>query len=840
MDSSADDSASFQTLPLEERLSHKLWKARQHAYNELETVFSRLSIGRFAESGVEKYWKRPEVFTGYVLDSNVVAQESAVKALHGLLDFMVTVPQIRELCQPSLLVENWVPALVEKGMTSSKAVTKETSMACVLLVVSLDDNIVNAIDCLVPIWDKKLPKLLTAALTVHVKLVEQFGFVNVSQQDKMRILQGLVSVLPKMCSHADKTVRNESMQLILQLCTWFDKPVLQELLLGKLKPIQQKDLDKLFESFQGSIPPSSTPSQFVWAVPAQNDAGANDLVLDSDEDHAMGLSGDGNGNGGAADDQPIDPYDMFPVQSILDKLPNNFYQNLASSLWKDRVAVLEEFHDQTLSKVKKLSASNENYSELINKFCSTITSDANLQAVQISTNSLDVLISALRSEYNQYALETLNALLTRSKEKKPTVADSIFNLLLNLSKYYKLELCLESVLTHMKNKVPQVKIVCSKFLFELLSSWAPTEPPYKTLVFSNLTAILSSLQPIVNDNQQAIRNEGFKCVAILIKIFDERELSTYLDKLDNLKRKKILELVDKVEIKAVPQQNSKPVAPQSQLKPAASVVRSQPKNGQSNLSSTIPSKRLATSPLKPTRSSTLNGNPKSSRLTSRSLTTPQLQNVEPPSHFQSSKINSLQTNTLSTSQVNISNRMSHLNEEVNKLRQERQDWLKERNEILSNLNHSKLQISKLNKQLNESETYVSNLQRQLQESREEVHNKDLKIKELEGAVGNADNLISHKPANSPISSSSSMNRGRLTATTLSPLRSTKNLTPQRIRSPSESSDDLPKRVNSLNLNNHMLQEESWKRAAEVTNQLKARIERMRAKSRSGFNNLGVD
>lgn len=181
--------------------------------------------------------------------------------------------------------------------------------------------------------------------------------------------------------------------------------------------------------------------------------------------------------------------------------------------------------------------------------------------------------------------------------------------------------------------------------------------------------------------------------------------------------------------------------------------------------------------------------------------------------------------------------MSHLNDEVNKLRQERQEWLRERNDLLSNLNQSKLQLSKVNKLLNESETYVSNLQRQLQDSKDQLNAKNLKIKELESKLtgGTSDTMSTDSPI------SSSISRGRLTATTLSPLRSTKNATtPQRVRSPSESSDDLPRRVNSLNLNNHMLQEESWKRAAEVTNQLKARIERMRAKSRSGFNNLGVD
>ena len=407
--------------------------------------------------------------------------------------------------------------------------------------------------------------------------------------------------------------------------------------------------------------------------------------------------------------------------------------------------------------------------------------------------------------------------------KKPSVADSIFATLLKIAQYYGIESCLEPTLAHMNNKVPQVKVICSKFLFALLSNWTPDAPPYKTSVFSNLPHILKALLPIVNDNQQSTRNEGFKCVAILIKIFDQREVAAYLDKLDNLKKKKILELVDEVEVKVGPPSDVRPPQ-QGGLQRAPTLVRASTSKATAGSNSTIPSKRLATSPLKPERKSSLNVG-KSSRLTSRSLTTPQQLPHPTYQSASSSQAQSLKTGSAASA------RMSLLNEEVNALRQERQEWLRERNELMSNLNQSKLQISKLNKQLNESEGMVSTLQRQLNDSNAEKMARDLKIKELENKLNSSVQSAELKPVGSP----ASINRGRLTSTTLSPLRSSTNLTPQRMRSPSESSDDLPRRVNSLNLNNHALQEESWKRAAEVTNQLKARIERMRAKSRSGFN-----
>lgn len=835
MSSTADE--SYDGLSVEEKVRHKVWKARQDGYNELERIFDSSSVANAKNGAGSRYWKNAELFEVFAADSNVVAQESAVKALRSLLRYMTKIGEVREICTVSELVRSWVPVLVEKGVTANKVGTKEAAEECIRLVVSLDDSIENGMEAIWPLLEKKLPKLLVAGLNVETQMIENFGFVNVSQEGRMRILREMVGALPKLCSHADKKVRAESMNLILQLYTWFDKPLLQELLLEKLKPIQQRDLEKLFSAYTGTIPPSSTKAKFVWAVEI-------DVAkpVDLDGDQIMKEANTGNSGsllGDVPESSPIDPYDMYPVQSILDKLPNDFYTSLSSTKWKDRVTTLEEFYDQTVSKVKKLSFKKEDYTELANRYCSIISSDANLQCVQLAVNSMNNIVLALRHECSSFAAQLLDALLTRSKEKKPSVADPIFSTLLNLAKYYGVEECLDPTLAHMKSKVPQVKVVSSRFLYELLVNWEPEVPVFKSSIFAQLQDISNSLQAIVSDNQQATRNEGFKCFAVLIKLFDERELSTYLEKMDSLKKKKILELANETTVKAklggkigISESNgSKPLAKtlappfRSNTTRPSTLTGSGSGSGSSSIS-TIPTKRIATSPLKPERSSSLNSS-KASRLTSRSLTTPHLQ--------PDAKQQPLLSQTSSRNGSNMSAIMSQLNEDLNKLRQERQEWLRERNEFVSNLNQSKLEISKLNKQINDSEALVSSLQRQLRESQSELTSKDLKLREMEGKLATQETF---KTSNSQTSSISSTvvtgNRGRLPSTRLSPLRSPSNLTPSRIRSPSESSDDLPRRVNSLNLNNHSMQEESWKRAAEVTNQLKARIERMRAKSRSGF------
>ena len=70
---SGEDEVDYTTLPLEERLTYKLWKARLEAYKELNQLFTN-SMGEVKRDGsIQVYWSDPTLFAQYITDPNAVS-----------------------------------------------------------------------------------------------------------------------------------------------------------------------------------------------------------------------------------------------------------------------------------------------------------------------------------------------------------------------------------------------------------------------------------------------------------------------------------------------------------------------------------------------------------------------------------------------------------------------------------------------------------------------------------------------------------------------------------------------------------------------------------------------
>ena len=184
--------------------------------------------------------------------------------------------------------------------------------------------------------------------------------------------------------------------------------------------------------------------------------------------------------------------------------------------------------------------------------------------------------------------------------------------------------------------------------------------------------------------------------------------------------------------------------------------------------------------------------------------------------------------------------------EIETLKKDKQDWLKERHDMINQLNNIQ---NKQNELLNETEL----LREQLKTSQTNLHEKNLQLRSKELQLNKLqDKFVQFEEQSKP--SSSNSNGNILSSTNFEArtsnfsnshnimsrtMNSSNSMIDQikHTRTESASSDDLPRRVDLLqidsssNVNDTFVNEESWKRAAEVTSQLKARIERMRAKAR---------
>ena len=137
-------------------------------------------------------------------------------------------------------------SLVEKGLAATRLPAKQKAMECILLYVELDkpDPIVEE---LLSILSHKLAKIIVAALTAITAIYHNFGCKTVEPKPTVKILA-------KVFGHADKNVRAEATNLTVELYRWL-KDAMKPLFWNDLKPVQQQDLEKLFEAVKNQPPP---------------------------------------------------------------------------------------------------------------------------------------------------------------------------------------------------------------------------------------------------------------------------------------------------------------------------------------------------------------------------------------------------------------------------------------------------------------------------------------------------------------------------------------------------------------------------------------------------------
>lgn len=810
----------YSHLSLDDRLNHKLWKVRLNAYKELNDNF----ITYPNDNSNDIYWNDPNLFNKFILDSNVVSQEQAILALNSFLNNN-TKSIISKTSNSTInnQLSLWLPSLAEKGLTSTRSITKDNSQICILKLISFDNSILDSIELLLPLLIKKLPKLLVSTLFIINKIILSFNFININGNLFNDLLVKLIENLPKLASHADKNVRLQSMTLIATIYqnnlieTHNYKILLQELLIEKLKPIQQRDLEKLISSNNKND--DNEILKFQWQIKEEaidNNNKDSNIKVDEDGDTIMGME---------EIVQPIEKNDfnpsaLLPEQTILDKLPENFNERINSNIWKDRVEVLQELYDTTLISIKKLKSNNQDYSTLLTTLSHIVNKDANVQAVTIASQSIQIILEKLQLTNlpKNYITIVFMPLLERTKEKKPSVIDSIKKTLITIVKFFNPidlnnEDLLQDILKFMNNKIPQTKFeVTSLFDHILLQNFNNPKAKKILLNYINNDELIQSMIKIVNDTQPNIRNIGFESFAHLIKIMgNQPAINESLDKIDKMKKKKVMDLVQKLP------------SPEMKANINGSSTTSTNNN---NKQSVLPAKRGPSSPLKKSNNKISTTPPKSrGLLTSRSLVMPKANE------------NKIQSPKLQKSQVmdtKSQNELDHLRLEKQIWEKDMHDLKNKTNSIINEKNQLFTENESLKKQLKLSQTQYHDINLQLRSKDLQLNKLQDKVKQLEEQGSN--NHFSRPPSahienNNLISTRSSTFNSNIDHKRSNVLSSDSKLE----RRQSASSDDLPNRVNSLqlntNINDTFLNEESWKRAARVTALLKERIEKMRDKSR---------
>ena len=805
---SASDDIDFNKLSLEEKLSHKNWKGRSLGYQQLTTELNS-TIDIIHNATLLKYWDDPSLFNDYILDTNVVAHEHAIVALFTLIELMKPITNDLGSRIHSKL-NMWIPSLIEKGLGSSRQNTSSKAMECIIMLCSLDDSIDVCLGISLSFLDKKLPRLLNAVLLLISNIINQFGIVV--KVDIVSFLDNLLIKLPKLASHADKKVRDQVLNVILQIYIKINnsndlKLFLQNFINDNLKSIQQKELLKLFDSInQEQLQQQLTlfeterrEKETTNAVELQVD----EKLVDEDGDTIM-LDKDI-----PQQQQQVDIFISLPVETILDKLPDQFYERAQSSKWKDRVEALEEFHNETLVKCKRIE-NKANYNALMELYANIISKDVNLQVVTLATQSIYEIFTKIDNNSPNHGLLNKNycslvfePLLLRTKEKKNTTIEPIRECLKIICYYYNPlhreneEMFLQLLLA-MKFKIPQVRLECTTLFIDLLTTSKQFDKKYiLTKLKSDNTkeqdsTILPVVLKIVNDTQPNLRNIGFQCMATLIKLFGERYFMDTLDHLDNMKRNKIMDLVSTVTI-------------------LASTTTSAPQQ-------IIPSKRPPpqritslgnTSPLK--RSNALQKDDKHSskniKLLKVTHNSPKISN----SNTTTQPVPNAIVTTLQKENVILHNEKTDLSTEIKQLRKDNEQLLQENKNM-------KEERQFLKNTIIEKDSIISSKLHEIESLNDKINDLEKQIISLRDKTNS---IVMNPPVRT--ASSDDLRRGvgslRLNSSIESTNSSNINL---------NFGLDKTKTDSKIGSNDN---EDSWKRAAEVTKMLKERIEKMRARTK---------
>lgn len=496
------DEEEWARLPLAEQFTHKNWKARKLGY---EAAAKDFKTAQPSDPIVRDFIFDSNLWKGAVGDANVAAQQEALGAYNAFLDIAGT-EGARKTRSAT------VAPVVEKGLTGRPA-AKQAALESLLLLIELDraDPVVEEI---LPFISHKLPKLVVAALAALTAIVHAYGCKIVEPK-------AVIKILPKAFGHADKNVRAEAQNLAVELYRWL-REAMKPLFWGDLKPVQQTDLQKLFDPVQKE-PPAKQERLLRSQQAVQEEVHTQDAAPGGDDE----------------EEAEIDLEPELLVIDVIPKLPKDLGDRLGSSKWKDRKEVLEE----VFSAVNVPAIQEGPFDEVV-RGCAKGMKDANITVVVAAANVIEALAKGLRKSFAKYRSTILAPMLERLKEKKASVTDAIGAACDAVFLATGLGEIQADVFEALKNKNPSVKENTAKFVVRSFKSTKEAPTLEQTKEYAE------AAKKLLTEGVAPIRDAGAEILGVMWKIMGDRNMLAHLDGVDEIRKTKIKEFSDNAEVKA--------------------------------------------------------------------------------------------------------------------------------------------------------------------------------------------------------------------------------------------------------------------------------------------------
>lgn len=527
-DANMAEEEDFSSIPLPDRFAHKVWKVRKGAYEEATKLFEKSPDE--SDPCFRPFLNEPSLWNKAVLDSNVAAQQEAVTALCAFLKYGG-----RDCC---LRTRNQtITPMVEKCLSSTRAVIKQNSIEAILLYIELDVA-GPVIEDMLPGLNNKVPKNIAATFHALTQVFHNYGCKVVDPKPVLK-------ALPKAFGAADKNVRAEATNLTVELYRWL-REAMKPMFWSELKPTQQTDLEAQFEKIKAEGPPKQER-----LLRSQQEA-----LAAAPEGGEEGEEGEIEGE----DAEEVDAFDLAEPQDISKKIPPNFSDQLASSKWKDRKEAVDALHAAlNVPRIKETD---------FNEVCRGLAKcmkDANVAVVVQAALCIELLAKGLRQGFGKYRATVMQPIMDRLKEKKAAVADALGAALDAVFASTSLSECMEDIIAYLSNKNPQVKEGTMKFLIRCLRTTrdVPSKPEQAT--------ICEAGKKLLAESTAALRDGGAEILGTIMKIVGERAMGPNLEALDDIRKNKVKEFFEVAEVKAKEKPKPK-AAPPPKAAPAKKVM----------------------------------------------------------------------------------------------------------------------------------------------------------------------------------------------------------------------------------------------------------------------------
>lgn len=487
-------------LPWEDRLFHKNWKVRNDANIDVAALFDSISDPkdpRIREFG--------PFFRKTVADSNAPVQE---KALDALITFLKAADAdagryAKEVCD----------AVVAKCLTGRPKTVEKAQMVFLLWVeLEAAEAFLDAMEKAIK---NKVAKAVVPAIDVMFQALSEFGAKVVPPK---RILK----MLPELFDHQDQNVRASSKGLTIELCRWIGKDPVKSILFEKMRDTMKKELEAELANVTGAARPTRKIRSEQDKEPEQ------EVVAEVTGTRPLEES---------VSDAPqeIDEYELVDPVDILTPLEKSgFWDGVKAAKWSERKDAVAEL--TKLASTKRIAPGD--FSEVCRTLKKLIT-DVNMAVSVEAIQAIGNLARGLRAHFAGSSRFLLPVLLEKLKEKRPALTEALTQTLQAMYKSGCLNLAdiVDDIKTAVKNKVPLVR--------SLTLNWVTfcIETSNKAVIQKIHKEYVPICMECLNDGTPEVRDAAFAALTAVAKSVGMRPLERSLEKLDDVRRKKLNDMI---------------------------------------------------------------------------------------------------------------------------------------------------------------------------------------------------------------------------------------------------------------------------------------------------------